>query len=187
MFSNNGSLSKRQTRHMASVQFFAVGGIVLMLQYNRIGWQLFAILLAVSIGYGYILPAEPRWSRSFRWLKIPLLCLLPAIIMLGIYTFLVQKQLLPERSLFWLLAPMAVLCLFAGRQKPEARGRLFEMMYLYIWLLFLICTMLFLGGWKDRPVICNTLFQLAMICGVFSFVSQCLHRWMQLGGKSDEA
>ncbi len=187
MFSNNGIVSARQKRHMASVQFFAVGGLFLMAAYSRIGWQLFALLLAASVGYGILAPASPQWERTFRLPKMILLCMLPAVLALGIYTFLIGKQFLPERGSGWILTPLALLCLLAGRKPAEARGRLFEMLYLYIWLLFLCETVVFLAGWDDALPVCNTLFQLAMVCGIFGYVSQSLHRYMQLGGQLDEA
>lgn len=187
MFSNNGILSKKQTRRMASVQFFAVAGVILMMQYNRIPWQLFALALAGSIAYGYVIPSKPYWSQSFRWLKMLFLCMTPAIVMLGLYTFLVQKHLLPEQHSFWILLPLALLSFIAGRKSAEAIGRLFEVLYVYIAIIFLVSTIVFLGQWGDTAAICNTLFQLAMVCGAVGFISQSLHRWMQLGGKSDEA
>lgn len=157
-----------------------------MLRYNRIGWQIFALLLAASIAYGFIFPSNPYWSSMFRWVKIIILSFIPGILVLGIFVFLVQKRMLPERNVFLILIPLGILCGIGGKQTAEARGRLFELLYFYLWVFFLLATCVFLGQWGNKKAICNTLFQLAMAVSVFAYVSQSIYRLVQLGGRPNE-
>ena len=186
MFSNNGQLSRKQLRHMATVQCFSIGGLLCMLQYNKVGWQIFALLLAFSIAYGFIFPGNPYWSSMFRWVKIILFSLLPGVVVLGVHVFILQKRMLPERNVLLLLIPLGILCGMGGKQTAEARGRLFELLYFYLWIFFVLATCVFLGKWGNKKAICNTLFDLAMVVSVFAYVSQCIYRLVQLGGRANE-